>query len=49
VFGGYDAARAVHIYVGVFMLCWFALHALYVLADLRQLPLFFRGPALVTC
>ena len=35
VFGGYDAARTVHIYVGIFLLCWFALHALYVLAKIN--------------
>ena len=35
VFGGYEAARTVHVYVGVFMLCWFGLHALYVLAKIN--------------
>jgi thiosulfate reductase cytochrome b subunit len=35
VFGGYDAARTVHVAVGVFMLCGFALHLLYVLAKIN--------------
>jgi cytochrome b subunit of formate dehydrogenase len=46
VFGGYEAARTVHVYVGIFMLCWFALHALYVLAKInwREFPGCLFGP-----
>lgn len=46
VFGGYDAARTVHVNVGLFMLAWFALHVLYVLAriDWRRLPGALFGP-----
>jgi cytochrome b subunit of formate dehydrogenase len=35
IFGGYDAARTVHIYIGILLLCWFALHVLYVLAKIN--------------
>jgi cytochrome b subunit of formate dehydrogenase len=31
VFGGYEACRTVHIYVGILMLCGFALHGIYML------------------
>ncbi|MFZ1202095.1 MAG: cytochrome b/b6 domain-containing protein, partial [Desulfobacterales bacterium] len=29
VFGGYEACRTLHIYVGILMLCGFALHGIY--------------------
>jgi cytochrome b subunit of formate dehydrogenase len=31
VFGGYEACRTIHIYVGILMLCGFALHGIYLL------------------
>lgn len=46
LFGGYQAALTVHIYVGVFMICAFALHVLYVLIkiDWRRFPSSLFGP-----
>lgn len=35
LFGGYEAARNVHIYVGIFMLCGLAIHAVYLLFKIR--------------
>jgi len=35
LFGGYDAARTVHIYVGIIMICGLALHALYMLFKIK--------------
>ncbi len=32
LFGGYEACRTIHIYVGIFMICLFVLHVFYVLA-----------------
>jgi cytochrome b subunit of formate dehydrogenase len=31
VFGGYEACRTIHIYVGILMLCGFALHGIYLI------------------
>jgi len=46
LFGGYDAARAVHIYVGLFMLCGLLLHAIYLLYKInwRHFPRSLFGP-----
>ncbi|UCD80146.1 MAG: cytochrome b/b6 domain-containing protein [Desulfobacterales bacterium] len=46
LFGGYDAARTVHIYVGIFMICGLAVHALYVLFKInwRTFPGSLFGP-----
>jgi cytochrome b subunit of formate dehydrogenase len=46
VFGGYDSARTVHIYVGIFMLCWFGAHALYILFKInwKEFPGCLFGP-----
>jgi len=46
LFGGYDAARTVHIYVGTFMLFMLALHALYMLFKInwRAFPGSLFGP-----
>ena len=46
LFGGYDATRTVHIYVGIFMLIGFAVHALYLLAriDWKRFPASLWGP-----
>ena len=46
LFGGYDAARTVHIYVGIFMLCGMAVHALYMLFKInwRGFPGSLFGP-----
>ncbi len=46
IFGGYDAARSVHIYVGIFMIFGMAVHALYMLSkiDWRRLPGSLFGP-----
>jgi cytochrome b subunit of formate dehydrogenase len=35
LFGGYDAARSVHIYVGIIMICGMAVHALYMLFKIK--------------
>ena len=50
VFGGYEACRTIHIYVGIFLMCIFVAHILYVLTRInwKELPaaqiLFFHGP-----
>ena len=46
LFGGYDAARNVHIYVGIFMISGMALHALYMLFKInwRGFPGSLFGP-----
>ena len=46
VFGGYEACRTIHIYVGIFMICLFALHVLYMLSrvNLREFPGSLFGP-----
>ena len=46
LFGGYESALAVHKYVGVFMLCGFLVHALYMVftIDWRQFPRSLFGP-----
>ena len=31
LFGGYEASRTVHIYVGIIMLCGLALHIIYII------------------
>lgn len=36
VFGGYEACRTVHIYVGIFMILGFFLHVLYVVAKIDR-------------
>jgi len=35
VFGGYETARVIHIYVGIFMACGFLLHVLYLFTAIR--------------
>jgi cytochrome b subunit of formate dehydrogenase len=46
LFGGYEAARTVHIYVGIFMLCGLAVHAIYLLFKInwRNFPGSLFGP-----
>ena len=46
VFGGYEAARTIHIYVGLFMLVGFLLHILYLLMKInwRRFPTELTGP-----
>lgn len=46
LFGGYDAARTIHIYVGTFMLFGFVVHALYLLTkiNLKRFPASLWGP-----
>jgi cytochrome b subunit of formate dehydrogenase len=46
LFGGYEAARVVHIYVGIFMLCGLVLHAVYMLFKIhwREFPGSLFGP-----
>jgi len=46
LFGGYDAARTVHIYVGIFMISGMAVHALYMLFKInwRGFPGSLFGP-----
>jgi cytochrome b subunit of formate dehydrogenase len=46
LFGGYEAARTIHIYVGTFMLCGLAVHAVYLLFRInwRNLPGSLFGP-----
>jgi len=46
VFGGYDACRAIHIYVGIIMLFGFGLHCLYLLFNInwRNFPGSLFGP-----
>ena len=35
VFGGYEACRTIHIYVGIFLICIFVAHILYVLTRIN--------------
>jgi len=46
IFGGYESAREVHIWVGVLMLCGFVLHVLYLLfkVDWKGFPKSLFGP-----
>ena len=46
VFGGYEAARTVHIYVGIIMLCGLALHIIYLMfkVNWRKFPSSLYGP-----
>ena len=46
LFGGYEAARTIHIYVGIFMLCGLALHAVYLLFKINwpKIPGSLFGP-----
>jgi len=46
LFGGYEAAQRTHIYVGIFMLCGFALHAVYILLKInwQKFPASLFGP-----
>ena len=46
VFGGYDACRTIHIYVGIIMLFGFGLHCLYLLFTIswRNFPASLFGP-----
>ena len=46
LFGGYETCRTIHIYVGIFMLCGFALHAAYVISRIkwREFPRSLFGP-----
>ena len=46
LFGGYEAALQTHIYVGIFMLCGFALHAVYILLKVnwKKFPASLFGP-----
>ncbi len=46
VFGGYEAAKTVHIYVGTFMLIGFFVHALYLLTKInwKKFPASLWGP-----
>jgi cytochrome b subunit of formate dehydrogenase len=46
VFGGYEACRTIHIYVGIFMVCGFVVHGLYLLLKVnwREFPGSLFGP-----
>jgi len=46
VFGGYESALTIHKYVGIFMVCGFLLHVLYLVAaiDWRRFPSSLFGP-----
>jgi cytochrome b subunit of formate dehydrogenase len=46
VFGGYEYARVVHIYGGIFLLCAFAIHVIYLLfkIDWHNFPSSLLGP-----
>ena len=46
LFGGYEAARTVHIWVGIIMLCGLALHVIYLLFAInwRKFPVSLMGP-----
>jgi cytochrome b subunit of formate dehydrogenase len=46
LFGGYEACRSIHIYVGIFMICLFVLHLFYVLAKVnwQEFPRSLFGP-----
>jgi len=46
VFGGYESCLTIHKYVGIFMICWFLIHGLYLFfkIDWRQFPRSLFGP-----
>ena len=46
VFGGYEFSRSLHIYVGIFMLCAFGMHCVYLLFKInwRTFPASLFGP-----
>ena len=46
IFGGHEAARTIHIYVGIILLCGFALHLIYLLLTInwRKFPASLVGP-----
>ena len=46
LFGGYEAARTLHIYVGIFMLCGLVVHVIYLLFKInwREFPGSLFGP-----
>jgi cytochrome b subunit of formate dehydrogenase len=46
IFGGYEAARVLHIYIGIFMICGFLVHTLYLLflVDWKKFPAGMLGP-----
>lgn len=46
LFGGYDACRTLHIYVGIFMVCGFALHIFYLITrtNWKEFPQSLMGP-----
>jgi cytochrome b subunit of formate dehydrogenase len=46
IFGGYESCRTIHIYVGIIMMCGFALHCLYLLFRInwRDFPGSLFGP-----
>ena len=46
IFGGYESCRTIHIYVGIIMMCGFALHCLYLLFRInwRKFPGSLFGP-----
>ena len=46
LFGGYEAARTIHIYVGIIMLCGLALHIIYLMFKInwRNFPFSLFGP-----
>jgi len=46
VFGGYEAARTIHVYVGILMLCGLAFHIIYLLFTIqwRNFPASLYGP-----
>ncbi len=45
-FGGYESALTIHIYVGIFMICGFVIHGIYMLFKInwRQFPGSLYGP-----
>ncbi len=46
IFGGYETCRTIHIYVGIFMICGFALHISYLLSRVnwKEFPNSLLGP-----
>jgi cytochrome b subunit of formate dehydrogenase len=46
VFGGYESCRTIHIYVGIFLICLFVVHGLYLLVKInwREFPSTLFGP-----
>ena len=46
VFGGYQSCRTIHIYVGIFLICLFVIHGLYLLTRInwREFPSTLFGP-----